>query len=63
MVRSSAGRVFHDTVPEKEKARSPNLVCRRGVVEQSVLEINWDQITKILKVESWESSHVVSVGV
>jgi len=26
MVRSSAGREFHDAGPEKEKARSPNLV-------------------------------------
>ena len=26
MVRSSAGREFHDAGPEKEKARSPKLV-------------------------------------
>jgi len=34
MVRSSAGREFHDADagPEKEKARSPNLVRSRGVV-------------------------------
>jgi len=27
MVRSSAGREFHEAGPENEKARSPNLVC------------------------------------
>jgi len=32
MVRSSAGREFHDAGPEKEKARSLNLVRSRGVV-------------------------------
>jgi len=32
MVRSSARREFHDAGPEKEKARSPNLVRSRGVV-------------------------------
>ena len=41
MVRSSAGREFHDAGPEKEKARSPNLVCSRGVVQQKdeILEL------------------------
>jgi len=32
MVRSSAGREFHDSGPEKEKAHSPNLVHSWGVV-------------------------------
>jgi len=32
MVRSSAGREFHVAGPEKEKARSPNLVRNRGMV-------------------------------
>jgi len=32
MVLSSAAREFHDAGLEKEKARSPNLVCSRGVV-------------------------------
>ena len=32
MVRSSGGREFHDAGPEKEKARSQNLVHSRGVV-------------------------------
>jgi len=38
MVRSSAGREFHDTGPEKEKARSPNMVCSWGVVELCLRE-------------------------
>jgi len=32
MVRKSAGREFHAAGPEKEKARSPNLVRSFGVV-------------------------------
>jgi len=32
MVHSSVGREFHDAGPQKEKARSPNLVSSRGVV-------------------------------
>ena len=31
-VRKSVGREFHDAGPEKEKARSPNLVRSRGMM-------------------------------
>ena len=32
MVHSSGGKEFHDAGPEKEKARSPNMVRSLGVM-------------------------------